>query len=83
MYHPLTLSSNDDGHRPREAKSRPCRFMKRLPVEKPVVRNNYMFRIVDPTTNRPDDEKFMVKYNDRGRISGRSSRRAPRRQAKT
>ena len=35
------------------------RFMKRLPVEKPVVRNNYMFQVVDPTTNRPNDEKLL------------------------
>ena len=35
------------------------RFMKRLPVEKPVVRNNYMFQVVDPTTNRPDGEKLV------------------------
>ena len=35
------------------------RFMKRLPVEKPVVRNNYTFQVVDPTTNRPDDEKLV------------------------
>jgi len=32
------------------------RFMKRLPVEKPVVRNNYTFQVVDPTTSRLDDE---------------------------
>ena len=35
------------------------KFMKRLPVEKPVVRNNYTFQVVDPTTNRPDDEKVV------------------------
>ena len=35
------------------------RFMKRLPVEKPVVRNNYAFQVVDQTTNRPDDEKLV------------------------
>jgi len=33
--------------------------MKRLPVEKPVVRNNYAFQVVDPTMNRPDDEKLV------------------------
>lgn len=33
------------------------RFMKRLPVEKPVVRNNYTFQVVDPITSRPIDEK--------------------------
>jgi len=37
------------------------RFMKRLAVEKPVVRNNYTFQVVDPTTNRPDDEKLVDK----------------------
>ena len=35
------------------------RFMKRLPVEKPVVRNNYVLQVVDQTTDRPDDEKFV------------------------
>ena len=35
------------------------RFMKRLPVEKPVVRNNYTFQVVDQTTNRPNDEKLV------------------------
>jgi len=35
------------------------RFMKRLPVENPVVRNNYTFQVVDPATNRPDDEKLV------------------------
>lgn len=35
------------------------RFMKRLPVEKPVVRNNYTFQVLDPTTKRPDDEKLV------------------------
>lgn len=35
------------------------RFMKRLPVEKPVVRHNYMFQIVDPTTNRPDGAELV------------------------
>ncbi|KAF9651806.1 hypothetical protein BDM02DRAFT_3110278 [Thelephora ganbajun] len=35
------------------------RFIKRLPVDKPVVRNNYTFQVVDPTTNRPDDEKLV------------------------
>lgn len=35
------------------------RFMKRLPVEKPVVRNNYTFQVVDPTANRPDEEKLL------------------------
>jgi len=33
--------------------------MKPLPVEKPVVRNNYTFQVVDPTTNRPMDEKLV------------------------
>jgi len=31
------------------------RFVRRLPVEKPVVRYNYTFQVVDPTTNRPGD----------------------------
>ena len=35
------------------------RFMKRLPVEKPVVRYNYTFQVVDPTVSRPDDEKLV------------------------
>jgi hypothetical protein len=34
------------------------RFMKRLPVAKPVVRYNYMFQVVDPTANRPDKENL-------------------------
>ena len=33
--------------------------MKRLPVEKPVVRNNYAFQVVDQATNRSDDEKLV------------------------
>lgn len=35
------------------------RFMKRLPLEKPVVRHNYTFQIVDPATSRPDSEKLV------------------------
>lgn len=35
------------------------RFMKRLPVEKPVTRYNYTFQVVDPTTNRPEGEKLV------------------------
>lgn len=35
------------------------KFMKRLSVEKPVVRNNYLLQVVDPTTNRPEDEKLV------------------------
>ena len=37
------------------------RFMKRLPVEKPVVRYNYTFQVVDPTTNRPGDGESVDK----------------------
>ena len=35
------------------------RFMKRLPVEKPVVRSNYTIQVVDPTTDRHVDEKLV------------------------
>ena len=35
------------------------KFMKRLPVEKPVARNNYTFQVVDPTTCRPHGEKLV------------------------
>jgi len=35
------------------------RFMKRLLVEKPAVRNNYTFQVVDPATNRSDDERLV------------------------
>jgi hypothetical protein len=41
------------------------RFMRHLPVEKPVVRNNYTFQVVDPTTNRLVDEK-LVDRNELG-----------------
>ena len=33
--------------------------MKRLPVEKAFVRNNYTFQVVDRNTNRPDDERLV------------------------
>ena len=35
--------------------------MKRLPAEKPVVRNNYLFQVVDPATSRPYEEKLVDK----------------------
>lgn len=35
------------------------KFMKRLPVEKPVVRNNYTLQVVDQATDRPDGEKLV------------------------
>jgi len=37
----------------------PGRFMKCLPVERLVTRNKYTFQVVDPTTNRPYDERLV------------------------
>ena len=58
LSHPDTLTMTMDTDRERLHLSL-GRFMKRLPVEKPVVRNNYTLQVVDQATNRPDDEKLV------------------------
>lgn len=58
-HHPLFLPSNTMATDRERLHPSLGRFMKHLPVEKPVVRNNYTFQVVDPTTNRPDDKKLV------------------------